>query len=299
MEEILQSLNLGNLSHRFGVERIEPETALAASDQQLIHLGVGTIGDRIRLRDACKKKIAESASSSSSQATAVRDERLALFNPRRNSNRTQTRVAARSGASKRKSSRGNAWTPTFICMADSVSCKTPSSIEKQLLFKAGLGVKKIKLDMDDDEQAVISKITSEAKNPSGDAAIGFPQLKICGGFEMMRCAPNCRDLTIIDSSWCAKDLRSNLGGGQGKIYLRPIQKALSTKPLQQQSESAVKEKCYMCNQEVLVRKLREHLWACTDALNSEEDEENNTIGYSNGSSTSTSISTSEIGRAHV
>ena len=71
MEQILQSLNLGTLYARFQEQRIEPETLLAASDQELVHLGISTIGDRIRIRDACKKKLEENHTATS-QATAVR-----------------------------------------------------------------------------------------------------------------------------------------------------------------------------------------------------------------------------------
>ena len=104
MEQILQSLNLGTLYARFQEQRIEPETLLAASDQELVRLGISTIGDRIRIRDACKKKLEEN-DTATSQATAVREERRSLFNPRRYNNRTQVRSAARSssGASKGKS----------------------------------------------------------------------------------------------------------------------------------------------------------------------------------------------------
>ena len=56
MEQILQSLSLGSLLENFQGQRMEPQTVLDASDQELIRLGVCTIGDRIRLRDACKKK---------------------------------------------------------------------------------------------------------------------------------------------------------------------------------------------------------------------------------------------------
>ncbi|CAB4037582.1 Hypothetical predicted protein, partial [Paramuricea clavata] len=138
--------------------------------------------------------------------------------------------------------------------------------------KAGLGLKKIKLDTQDDEQTVVNKITSDEKDATGNAC-GFPQLKTCGGFEMMRCQPNCRDLTVIDCSWNAKDLRSNLGGGQGKIYLRPIQKSLSTQPIVAESKSEVKQKCYMCNEDVLVRNLRDHLWSCTQGLETSDDDD--------------------------
>lgn len=88
---------------------------------------------------------------------------------------------------------------------------------------------------------------------------------------MMHCSPNCRDHTVLQCSWNARDLRANLGGGQGKIYLRPIQKSLSTQPLLHQSQSEVKERCHMCNKDILVRKLRDHLWSCTEGLDSDDD----------------------------
>jgi hypothetical protein len=53
MEQILRSLNLGTLLGRFQEQRME---VLAASDQELIRLGVSTIGDRVRIRNACRKK---------------------------------------------------------------------------------------------------------------------------------------------------------------------------------------------------------------------------------------------------
>jgi hypothetical protein len=64
MEQILQSLNLGTLIGRFQEQRMEPETVLAASDQELVRLRVSTIGDRVRIRDACKKKVEENNASS-------------------------------------------------------------------------------------------------------------------------------------------------------------------------------------------------------------------------------------------
>ncbi len=66
-----------------------------------------------------------------------------------------------SGNANNKSSRGSPWTPTFVCMSETTASKTPSSVEKQILYKAGLGVKKIKLDLNDDEQSVINKITAD------------------------------------------------------------------------------------------------------------------------------------------
>ena len=142
-----------------------------------------------------------------------------------------------------------------FAFADSTASKIPSSLEKEIIFKASLGLKKINLDTHNDKQTVVNKISSDEKDASGNA-FGFPQLKLCGGFEMMWCLPNCRDLSLIKCSWNAKDLRSNLGGGQGKIYLHSIQRSLSTQPIVAESHAEVKEKCYMCNKEILVNKLR-------------------------------------------
>jgi hypothetical protein len=218
MEEILQSLNLGTLFGRFQEQRMEPQAFLTASDQDLVRLGVTTIGDRIRLRDACKKKVDENTASTS-QTSAARQKRLSIFNPRRHNSRGQARGTARSSSSaSKRGTKGNSWMPMFVCLADSTASKTPSSLEKEILFKAGLGVKKIKLDIQDDEQTVLNKITSDERDTT-DNVLGFSQLKTCRGYEMMRCQPNCRDLSIIDCSWNAKDLRANMGGGQGKIYL--------------------------------------------------------------------------------
>ena len=178
--------------------------------------------------------------------SAARQERLAIFNPRRHNSRTQARAVARSttsGASRRVPKR-HPWTPTFFCLADTTATKTPSATEKQILFKAGLGLKKIKLDLEDDEQMVTEKIMSEMQDSTGNA-MGFPQLKTCGGFEMMRCASNCRDLTIINCSWNAKDLRSSLGGGQGKVYLRPIQRSLLATPHLWYNKASVRLKRYV------------------------------------------------------
>ena len=86
--------------------------------------------------------------------------------------------------------------------------------------------------MDDNEQMVLDKVTS---NEIRDGeVVGFPQLRDCGGFEMMICTSTCRDLSRLDCAWDANSLKAILGGGQSKIYLRPIQTSISTKPNNQQ-----------------------------------------------------------------
>ena len=56
MEKILQEINLGTLVQRFTDERIDSEAVIALTDQNLVRLGVQTIGDRVRLRTFCIKK---------------------------------------------------------------------------------------------------------------------------------------------------------------------------------------------------------------------------------------------------
>ena len=56
MEDILNKAGLSELLQRFIAEKVEPETITAATDLDLIRLGVATIGDRVRLREACRKR---------------------------------------------------------------------------------------------------------------------------------------------------------------------------------------------------------------------------------------------------
>ena len=261
MDDILRELNLGTLVDRFNDEKVEVDTVISASDGELAPLSVCTIGERIRLCNLCKARKQEDSEVSHASTSKNREERLALFNPRR-----QGRGASGSDSKRRKTTtKSKLWTAHFVCLADRFCFKTPTSVEKQILFKAGLGLKKIKLDLEDDENTVKEKITSDALDSQGEPE-GFPALRTCGGFELMQCSPNCRDLTRITCAWNAKDLRANLGGGQGKLYLVPIQKSLSTRPLALKgAESALKEKCNKCKKEILVRELRKHLWDCEDA----------------------------------
>jgi hypothetical protein len=81
MEEILRALGMGTLVERFQAQRVEPETVLAASDNELVRLGATTIGKCIHLREACKKKV--EADRPSMSGSAACEERLSIFNPRR------------------------------------------------------------------------------------------------------------------------------------------------------------------------------------------------------------------------
>ena len=115
--------------------------------------------------------------------------------------------------------------------------------------------------MEDDKNTVINKICLDIVKEDGETE-GFPKWRDCGGFETLQCLPNSRDLVLIESSLAARLLKEKLGGSQGKIYIRPIQKVLPNNPVPQQKVSQRMEKCIMCANGVPAKDLRAHLSSC-------------------------------------
>lgn len=180
MEVILQELGLGTLIDRFSEERVDPDVLVSLNDNELVRLGVNTIGERVRLRELCRKKLADSQPGTQSRSSVLAQERSLLFAPSTSTSRRTT-----STERKKKNTKKRPWTVQFMCLADRYSSKVPTSSQKQILYKAGLGIKKIKLDLDDDEQTVKDKITSDVEEDEVQTVVGFPQLRSCGGFEMV------------------------------------------------------------------------------------------------------------------
>ncbi|XP_077863945.1 uncharacterized protein LOC144348601 [Saccoglossus kowalevskii] len=280
IETVMLRLGLGNLTQRFRDERIDIHTVPNLTDGQLIRLGVSKMGDQVRLREMVseivnKKDDIPSTSARRHGAAEIALERASLFSPSTSSSsgssnaRGQKRKRVQSSAARRRT-----WTSHLICLASRTSSRAPSVTERQVLHRAGLGSKKIQFLADDDEESVIQKISDESE--------GFPQLRNCGGFELMQCLPHCRELTLVSCrSWSVSELKAHMGS-QAKIYIRPIQTTLSTEPIEQQAESSsLKEICRGCNQEVLVRELRDHLWTCSSVFDDSEDENITTMTLTN------------------
>ena len=53
--EILDKLGLNLVTTKFQDEQVDIKVFISASEEDLIRLGVRTIGDRIRLREACRR----------------------------------------------------------------------------------------------------------------------------------------------------------------------------------------------------------------------------------------------------
>ena len=135
-----------------------------------------------------------------------------------------------------------------------------------------------------------NKLTSE--DPENG---GFPELKGCGGFELLQCTANWRNLEVLKCAMSVKELKNHISG-QGKIYLRPIQRSLSAIPfVPQRNESKIKEKCSVCSDIFYVRDLKKHFLTCCASALLEEDELESFRDTSDGTEqTANSISSTSI-----
>lgn len=144
------------------------------------------------------------------------------------------------------------WTGHFFCMADRMATKPPKTSEKLALQNAGLGFKKIQFQEIDTEETVFAKLTS---------IDGFPLLKDVGGFELLHCQSNCRELQIISCPWSVEFLKKVIGT-QAKIYIRPIQKNI--KVITEEGPSTLKESCSTCQKLFSITELRDHVNQCSE-----------------------------------
>jgi len=159
------------------------------------------------------------------------------------------------------SSKGRSWTMNVVCLASKYAITVPTALEKVELSNAGLGFNKVQVFLTDGEEMVLHKISEV-----------FPKIKEGGGIELLACKPHSKDLIVLQTSMAAKDLKTALGGGQSKIYVRPIQKSLST-AAGCRKKSELKEKCHHCSQLISIHELRDHTIDCSENGNSSFDEE--------------------------
>ncbi|XP_053383435.1 uncharacterized protein LOC123541168 [Mercenaria mercenaria] len=240
VQEILHRSGLPTLKERFTAEKIDVNLISTLSDEDLVRLGVATIGDRIRLREEAKRSLMSVAQADSSSVTA---RLFPGFRYRSTSGRTT--------ATKQKN-KGGSWTAQFFCLSSRDQVKTPTSTEKEILNKTGLGLKKIKVSNSSSEEDIIQMLQSEQ---------GFTKLKDSGGFEMLRTLQNGRTLVAVPCPWNSKSLKMNVGS-QARIYLRPIQRSLSVEPVSDYEGPSVKVACENCKVEFSVHDLRNHIGFC-------------------------------------
>ena len=119
--------------------------------------------------------------------------------------------------------------------------------------------------------AVYNQLTGKIES---DETAGYPQLNNCRGFELLRYITNCKFLEPIDVVMSAKILKAS--AGQGKIYIRPIQRSLSVIPLKSEtspfSTSVLKENCVYCLKEFPLQSLRAHVLTCLSSSYLSDDD---------------------------
>ena len=86
--------------------------------------------------------------------------------------------------------------------------------------------------------------------------------------------PNCKVLEPMEVVMSAKNLKA--AAGQGKIYIRPIQRSLSVIPLKPEtsscSTSVLKEKRVYCLKEFPLQSLRAHVLKCLSSSYLSDDD---------------------------
>ena len=90
-------------------------------------------------------------------------------------------------------------------------------MEKIILSEAGLGCKSIPFDPML-QQKEMREILIE----------NFPCLTSGGGFEFLRCVSNSRDLELIPPNFYVSPRHLKAFIGDGKVYVRPLQRDLMT-----------------------------------------------------------------------
>ena len=219
--EILDKIGVNLVTKKFQDEKVDIKVVMSASDEDMIRLGARTIGDKIRLREACRRVYTGNSSLRSldiSQGISWK------------SSGSSNRITDNTGSSNSNTSSSNrraadrTWTGQFLCLSDIHVKKIPTPTEKVVLQKAGLGFKKIKFDLEADEVSVYNQLTSSSSGNSqpDELTSGYSQLQNCGGFELMKCIPNCKILEPLECQISAKHLKAT--AGQGKIYITGLQK---------------------------------------------------------------------------
>ena len=105
----------------------------------------------------------------------------------------------------------------MVCFSSHNANRVPCTVaDRETLVQAGLGEKKIS----------IPDISCSPQEFRNIVVAAFPKLDGCGGFDLLRCIPNTKDLEAISLavSQSPKLLKSVVGGG--KVFIRPIQQDL-------------------------------------------------------------------------
>ncbi len=105
--------------------------------------------------------------------------------------------------------------------------------EREELLDCGLG----------DQKITFTDMECSAEEYKEILVDHFPKLSEGGGYELMRCCPNSRQLECISSNALKSPKATQERVGRSKVYIRPIQRDLDTTPLEDMSNSQTNVSC--------------------------------------------------------
>ena len=124
-----------------------------------------------------------------SSLRGVRSEQSSLFNFKK----------------KEKSSSPHSWTHKFVCLPGTDADRVPTAhAERRLLEEAGLGEKVVEVG----DLNCSPEVFRDVLNAS------YPKLRGGGGFELLRCLPNSRELVVMGPKVCSSPPDAKEEGGE-------------------------------------------------------------------------------------
>ena len=131
-----------------------------------------------------------------------------------------------------------AWKHRLVCLAYCDQTKIPTcDFEKDELMEAGLGEKEVEFGSYDMGFTEIKEVLYEE----------FPRLQEGGGFQLLKCTANSRVLEPLSKTvyTSLKILRQRVG--QGRTYIRPLQRNLDLTPIFKITDAVSDIACYTIN----------------------------------------------------
>lgn len=117
----------------------------------------------------------------------------------------------------KKAGRPSCWTVNAFCLSSRHARRVPGTVgERETLVAAGLGEKKV----------VIPNIDCSWEDFKAVLVAAFPKLNGSGGFDLLRCVPNSKQLEVISLAVAQSPKLLKSVVANGKVFIRPIQKDL-------------------------------------------------------------------------
>ncbi len=111
-----------------------------------------------------------------------------------------------------KPSKATSWTLRMVCLSRKEALRVPCSVgEREELVEAGLGEKKV----------VVLDISCSAEEFKSAMISAFPKLRDCGGFELLRCIANTKNLEVISLAVSQSPQLLKSVVGAGRVFIRP------------------------------------------------------------------------------